>query len=954
MESWEKYERSWTPLPDSLLGEETGVRQIDLSEWEMTGTEEEQIFKGSLKLTQKEASGPLFLKICRAGCIAKVLEDGRLIGQHYGGFTDWEVFLSRKMEKERQIEICLKQDRGNISPFEKAGFHGKLFLISLPEIFIQDLSLDTDREQERFFLEAELKLAGRKSEENVQVCLFLEDGEGRMIQKEEQEISGENRELSFRIPCPGVELWETETPVRYRSVIQIWKAGNLMEQISRWVGFRHIEVREDQVFWNDRPLKLRGLCYREPLGKEGERFLRHDLELFQKAGVRYLRSLYYPFSEEALELCDELGILTEQSAVPYQVGREGRATQDLPDLREAYLGQFSEMLKASRNHVSVLLWNLGSESVWGNNFRLCAKMARKLAKSRLQNFSYPMTIPKEDVQMDVWSVLYADYRQPLDVPYDHMIIGHANGCENEIGYVTGHSRRGKVPVLHEIYAHLPCHNREEIRRDYGIHEFWGESICRFQKKMEETRGALGGSVMAAYDEDGSFSPLLSDYGWGILDADHEPKPEYYHLKMAFSGEQPKKRGQEGWNFPEEQGTGAVYEISEDEETICCQNTRMKVQVSKETGLLSGLWYQGEKLIEEGPFLHMEKLVPGEWIPKAPVITQTEEGLDIRLWGSYAQTCEVRYQLTLKGEGWLETAYCIDNLQVNQPPKVKAQIGLDPGGLDELGISYLLPVELDTLSWEREGLWETYPTDHIGRNQGTAISDQKKDFESMKHHVRKAVLSGKEKGSIKIFPKGTCSIRLKEEPKEAFVIDDRDEAIRYQGSWYQMDDAAGNRNGTETLSRRAGDSLEYTFQGTGIAVYGPTDHIGGLYRIWVDHQLISSGSSYPKPVDVLAASRGYEKMYQMPMAQIDGLSEGFHTLKVEVLGEKDRSGNDTFVSVDYLEVFDGRKSRQLRMMLNHGFNYTRLVRGNYMEEPVMIEPGKWFHVGMKLEGKENEK
>ena len=57
--------------------------------------------------------------------------------------------------------------------------------------------------------------------------------------------------------------------------------------------------------------------------------------------------------------------------------------------------------------------------------------------------------------------------------------------------------------------------------------------------------------------------------------------------------------------------------------------------------------------------------------------------------------------------------------------MKLRVGVDYGGLDELGIAYILDSSVDTLSWRRnldpdqEGRISLYPTDHISRNQGTA-------------------------------------------------------------------------------------------------------------------------------------------------------------------------------------------------------------------------------------------
>lgn len=143
-------------------------------------------------------------------------------------------------------------------------------------------------------------------------------------------------------------------------------------------------------------------------------------------------------------------------------------------------------------------------------------------------------------------------------------------------------------------------------------------------------------------------------------------------------------------------------------------------------------------------------------------------------------------------------------------------------------------------------------------------------------------------------------------------------------------------------------MEYEFEGTGVAVYGSVDHIGGLYRVTVDKNVICEyGSSFPKPIDVEAASRGYEKMYGMCMAEVHGLEYGIHTVCVEVLGETANGGNDTWVSVDYLEVENNRKAKKIRMIMNQDFNYTRLVRGNYVRPAVKIEEGKNYKTEMYL-------
>lgn len=335
---------------------------------------------------------------------------------------------------------------------------------------------------------------------------------------------------TWTIPCPEVKRWDPEHPVLYDLQLQVLCQGELIWERGYRIGFRSLEKAGRVLLWNHRPLKLKGICYRErpeDLDKS-----RKDLELFAAANINFIRGMYYPFSEEFIELCDEMGFLVEDTAPFYEVGQLKKPEQDLPHCREKFVQPVRGMLKTAGSHVSVLIWSLGHDCAWGHNFRLAADTIRAADAIRPLTFHLPMSIPEEEPQMDVWPVHYIDWRQPFDVCFDQMVIFHTPGAENEIGYKTGQAEY-PVPVLHEIWSPVPCHNRSEINADWSVREFWGESIRRFAEKSRRTEGCLGGAVLAGVDEDGSFEGM-AHYEWGILDCDHRPKPEYRHLAQAYS------------------------------------------------------------------------------------------------------------------------------------------------------------------------------------------------------------------------------------------------------------------------------------------------------------------------------------------------------------------------------------------------------------------------------------
>ena len=47
------------------------------------------------------------------------------------------------------------------------------------------------------------------------------------------------------------------------------------------------------------------------------------------------------------------------------------------------------------------------------------------------------------------------------------------------------------------------------------------------------------------------------------------------------------------------------------------------------------------------------------------------------------------------------------------------MGVDCGGLDEIGVYFIASPVMDTFQWRRKGQWTVYPDDHIGRCEGIA-------------------------------------------------------------------------------------------------------------------------------------------------------------------------------------------------------------------------------------------
>ncbi len=1071
------------------------------------------------------------IRFSRAGCIAEAVvsdSSGILARQtHYGSYTDWNVILKRGCADPDgcsgngkchtlTITLSLREDAESTSPFQGEKLPCSLLYLRLPGSCFADLYVKTAadapapafdvfcpvllKEQQELSVEITVTEAREPFREVGRVSalpsvlahfsdLPSEGGSPDPADAPLYEADDictprfKKSGMPVRVPVRDAQMWTPSDPALYRVTAKLYdENGQLLETVTQTAGLASVSRDGASVYLNGEKLFLKGLAYREPLKSE-HRDAARELALFREAGVNYLRSLYYPFSNSFLDLCSANGILTEQSAPFFGVGQTLPAFQNAPAKRPLFVSQAAEMVLTGRSYPCVLLWSLGDDCVWGDSFRLSARAVRSLDPGRLFAFHLPMTIPEDDLKPDVWSVHYAPWNLPSDRCYDQFVIFHTPGTDDAPGYAVGEAEGLGLPVLHDAFALIPCHDLEDLDRDPGIHEFWGESILRFVREFESREGTLGGAVMAAVDEDGSFHPSLAGYRYGILDASGCPKPEYWHLKMAYghahtaaygygaeaaSSPEGNGCGADAALSPEENGCGAdaalspeengcgaeavpspggkncgvsaspsaegnnsapkALKVLEETDVLIIENDRIRAVVDRSTGLFAGIGIRGgeavrmteqagnpqpegccegtlsdtcpgdnespmEPLICSGPFLNAGRYLLGDWHCSALSWETAGEGVQVIAEGFYGdeQKTGVRFKTSLFPDGMLDCRCTILSLGRPMPHRVKAGIGLDPGGLTEFGIKWLLPAAFDRFSWKRQALWPQYPPEHIGRPEGTAFKSTPEDFLSQKFHVQSAQLSsGDASGpSLCLSSSGDQHIRLSLSPEPALFhaflkrrqqnadkcilspgpgneqaghqdscvgvtlspVPENEAAFpqadvdlpsgefmecRFGGEWYAVYDPAG---GGELMSREAGAFCEIRFTGTGIALRGTTDRIRGLFDIELDGKTAASGISAHTPsVYFPSMSRGYEKRYHQLLFRIDGLPMGEHLCRLIVRGEKEPEAQDCFISLESAEVLRPDHPEMLMLHVNEDFNYPRLVYGNYMRPAVLKAAG----------------
>jgi beta-galactosidase len=475
---------------------------------------------------------------------ARVWVNGRPAGSHEGGFNAFELDVSALVRAGAAATIAVSVRNESTADklasgtqyaaYQFGGITRKAYLLAVPELHVSRLRIRTDLDEKhrdaRLRVDLSLRNAGRKAARDVEVGFALLDPAGRPLKLEGASLSAEDMapgaaaERTFEADVQAPPLWDAEHPRLHTLVVTLEVGGRTAETVVRRFGFREVEAVGTGVFVNGSPIKVRGINRHEThplLGRSlTPEYGRKDAELFRAANVNYIRTSHYPPTEEFLEACDELGLFVECEAPLVWIGHAANAKwkTDAPDDPKYYPfieRAVGEMIAFHERHPSIIFWSLANESTWGANWVKAKAFADALDPTRPKTFH---------------DQAYGDYNNlgSTAMPVANFHYPGPQGPELALSFPR--------PLLYGEYCHLNCYNRVELAADPGLRDEYGNGLRRQWERMFGSDTVIGGAVWSGIDDVFQLpSGKAVGYGeWGPLDGWRREKPEYWHLKKAYS------------------------------------------------------------------------------------------------------------------------------------------------------------------------------------------------------------------------------------------------------------------------------------------------------------------------------------------------------------------------------------------------------------------------------------
>ena len=112
--------------------------------------------------------------------------------------------------------------------------------------------------------------------------------------------------------------------------------------------------------------------------------MKDEIFLMKRNNINHVRNSHYPPDPHWFYLCDKYGIYLENEANieshQYYYGKESLSHPK--EWEKAHVARVTEMVEATYNAPSVVIWSLGNEGGPGNNFKAAYDHLKTIDKSR--------------------------------------------------------------------------------------------------------------------------------------------------------------------------------------------------------------------------------------------------------------------------------------------------------------------------------------------------------------------------------------------------------------------------------------------------------------------------------------------------------------------------------------------------------------------------------------------
>jgi len=455
--------------------------------------------------------------------------NGTKVGYSQDSKTAAEFDITKLLKKGKNdlaVEVYRWSDGSYLEgqdAWRLSGFDRDVYLYAVPKIHISNYFIH--QKLVNNYKNGELKVdvdvaSGKKLKSEVELKL-LDYKNKNVFWKEKKSVK--NGRVTFEKLIQNVKPWTAETPNLYYLTLELITSNKKEMVVASRIGFRTIEILNQQLCINGTPIYIRGVnrCESDPYTGRyvSYKTMEKDIKMMKQFNINAVRTSHYPNDPYWYELCDQYGLYVvdecniEAHGMQKDYHPGGFALlSDNPEWQKTYLERTKATIERDKNHPSIIIWSLGNEAGDGQNFVKNYKWIKARDNSRPVQYQPAWYKDHTDIICPMYKNItwIKKYLKEQKTGRPFILCEYAHAMGNAVGNLQDYWN------LFESYPELQG----------GFIWDWVDQTIAKKNKDGETIWAYGGDFKEFMD-DSSFCAN------GLVEADRKLKPHIWEVKKVY-------------------------------------------------------------------------------------------------------------------------------------------------------------------------------------------------------------------------------------------------------------------------------------------------------------------------------------------------------------------------------------------------------------------------------------
>ena len=367
------------------------------------GEEDRIYYRRSFKLPKKWSDKRVLLHFGAVDFAATVWVNGKVVGQHQGGYDAFSFDITDILHPVQPNEIIVAvtdptdagtQPRGKqvrkpngIWYTSVSGIWQTVWLEPVSAVYIQDLTIVPDVDKSSVTVHATTPpMLGKYA---IEMSIY----DGRRKVYEGLVTAGG----TITMPVKGARLWSPEDPHLYSLTVKLKLGSRSLDSVESYFGMRKISLGKDEKGFTRLMLNNKPYFQIGPLDQgfwpDGiytaptDDALRYDIEMTKKLGFNMARKHVKVEPDRWYYWCDKLGLLVWQdmpSGDKY-ISPNGQDITRSPESAKEFETELRALIQGRWNHPCIVMWVPYNEG-WGQwDTARIVDLVKKIDPSRLVN-----------------------------------------------------------------------------------------------------------------------------------------------------------------------------------------------------------------------------------------------------------------------------------------------------------------------------------------------------------------------------------------------------------------------------------------------------------------------------------------------------------------------------------------------------------------------------------------